>query len=190
MEPLWNFITNSVLLGVGLAADAFSVSVVNGIKYPHLKKSKAVEIAGMFAFFQALMPMTGWFMAHSIMNYFQTFQKALPMVSKVFLLYLGCRVILESVDPRPKTSDSACLTMKELLIQAVATSVDALLIGFTIASYSVFRALICSGIIAAVTFVICYCGVHCGKELGLKLVGKASFVSGLILIFIALRNGV
>ena len=188
MEPILNFFINSVLLGVGLAADAFSVSVVNGINHPYLKRSKAVEIAGMFAFFQALMPMTGWFMAHTIMNYFKTFQRTLPLISKIFLLYLGCSIILESIFPKKCNTESVGLTMRELLIQAVATSIDALLIGFTIASYGLFKALTCSIIIATVTFIICYFGVHCGKELGLKLVGKASFVSGLILIFIALKG--
>ena len=78
--------------------------------------------------------------------------------------------------------------MSELLFQAVATSIDALLVGFTIAPYSMSKAFGCSVIIAAVTFMICFVGVHCGKALGLKLAGKASFVGGMVLILIAVED--
>lgn len=188
MRTVGNFLVNSAMLGVGLAADAFSVSVVNGIRYPHMRVSKALLIAGTFAFFQALMPLSGWLLTHSLMEHFRSFQRLLPWISQFFLLYLGLRMILESNSEEAEDCKSAELTLSGLLVQAVATSIDALLVGFSIASYSCFTALLCSLIIAAVTFCLCFPGVHWGKSLGLKLAGKASILSGAVLIIIAARN--
>lgn len=190
MVVLWKFIVHSVFLGVGLAADAFSVSVANGINYPKLKVSKVTKIAGMYAVFQALMPMTGWFLTHTIMNYFRTFQHILPKVSKLFLLYLGFKMILDSRKSQDLEDEVDGLSNKELLVQAVATSIDALLVGFAIASYNVVGALVCSLLVAGVTFILCLFGVHFGKELGLRLAGRTSILSGVILIVIALKSGI
>ena len=188
MGTIWFFVINSGLLGIGLAADAFSVSVVNGINDPHLRKMKAVKIAGMYAGFQALMPLTGWFLTNRIMTYFRLLQKLLPWISQFFLMYLGIDMLLESRGGIEKDEVCDGLSDKELLIQAVATSVDALLIGFTIASYGFIKALVCSLIIAGVTFVLCFFGVQWGKKLGLKLAGKATLIGGLVLIFIAIEH--
>ena len=188
MDLLWNFVMNSILLGIGLAADAFSVSVVNGISHPKLKTSKACEMAGLFAFFQALMPMTGWFLVHALMKYFQIFQEILPKISQGFLIYLGLRIILESNKSGDPEDAPVELTAKELLVQAVATSIDALLVGFTIAEYSFTGALVCSMIIALVTFILCFIGVHFGRKLGIRFAGRACIYSGLLLIIMALRK--
>ena len=188
MDLMWLFVINSILLGVGLAADAFSVSVVDGIKCPHIACSKAFLIAGLFAFFQALMPMTGWFLTNRIMEYFKVIQPLLPWISRFFLLYLGFRMILDSREKKSSDLREVAPTMRELLFQAVATSIDALLVGFAIAAYSLPKAFSCSIIIALVTFVICFIGVHCGKALGLKLAGKAGFVGGMVLILIAVED--
>ena len=69
------FLLNSILLGVGLAMDAFSVSLANGLNEPYMKKGRMCGIAGVFAFFQALMPMVGWICIHTIVNTFQAFEK-------------------------------------------------------------------------------------------------------------------
>ena len=185
MKALYIFLINSVLLGAGLAADAFSVSVVNGINYPELKHSKAVKIAGTYAFFQALMPMAGWFMTNKIIKYFQVIAKLVPRISQFFLLYLGFKMILESFGSSVDNEAIKSLTAGELFVQAIATSVDALLIGFTIAPYDFVKALVCSLIIAGVTFFLCFLGVQWGKQLGLKLAGKATILGGIVLIFIA-----
>lgn len=187
MEVLWVFLTNSILLGVGLAADAFSVSVVNGINYPHIKYSKAAKIAGLFAFFQALMPMTGWFLTNTIMKYFHVFQKFLPWVSQIFLFGLGVNMILDKKKEESKI-EKIRLTEKEVIIQGIATSIDALLVGLTIAQFRFLKAMICSNIIAGVTFVLCFLGIHWGKKVGLKLAGKATLFGGFVLILIALEH--
>ena len=74
------FFINSVLLGVGLAMDAFSVSLANGLNEPAMKKQRMCGIAGVFAFFQAFMPMTGWKCVHTILRYFQAFEKLIPWI--------------------------------------------------------------------------------------------------------------
>lgn len=188
MNKVWGFLINSILLGFGLAADAFSVSVVNGIRYPHMKPSRTALMAGTFSAFQALMPMGGWFLTRTLLHHFQKFRHFLPWVSQFFLLYLGIRMILDS---KPEPSDRAApahLTGSVLLFQAVATSIDALLVGFTIAAYPIFPALLCALIIASVTLVLCFLGGRWGRALGLSLAGKASVLSGIILILIALEH--
>ena len=188
MELLWVFLMNSMLLGVGLAADAFSVSVVDGIHYPNMKYAKVVKIAGLFAFFQALMPMIGWFLTNTIMDYFHILQKFLPWISQIFLFGLGMNMIMERKKDNSLDTEAKRLTKKELLIQAIATSIDALLVGVTIVAYPFLKAVFCAAIIAGVTFVVCFLGVHWGKQVGVRLAGKASFFGGIVLILIALEN--
>ena len=78
----WNlvFFFNSILLGAGLAMDAFSVSLANGLSEPGMKRGRMCGIAGVFAFFQALMPMAGWICVHTVVQYFQSFEKSKPSV--------------------------------------------------------------------------------------------------------------
>lgn len=83
------FLFNSVLLGVGLAMDAFSVSLANGLNEPQMGTRRMCGIAGVFAFFQALMPMTGWVCIHTIVSRFQAFEKLIPWIALVLLLYIG-----------------------------------------------------------------------------------------------------
>ena len=71
MEISFGFLFNSILLGFGLAMDAFSVSLANGLNEPNMKKRKMCFVAGIFAFFQALMPMIGWVCVHTLLGYFK-----------------------------------------------------------------------------------------------------------------------
>ena len=95
----WNFLffVNSALLGVGLAMDAFSVSLANGMNEKKMKKSRMVYIAGVYAFFQFLMPMVGWICVHTIVQLFGQFQKCIPWIALILLLYIGGSMIWESV---------------------------------------------------------------------------------------------
>ena len=79
------FIINSVLLGMGLAMDAFSVSLANGLNEPAMKKNRMSLIAGVFAFFQAAMPMIGWICVHTIMQVFKNFEKFIPWIALLLL---------------------------------------------------------------------------------------------------------
>ena len=182
------FFITSVMLGLGLSMDAFSISLVAGLSEPGIKKRKTALVAGTFSFFQALMPMLGWVCVHTVLEYFEAVQKYIPIVAFLLLTYIGLKMIIET--RRPKDEDSCPLiklTLGTLLLQAVATSIDALSVGFKIVEYSFAEALISAVIIAAVTFVICFAGVIIGKKTGTLLSGKANILGGSILIIIGLQ---
>lgn len=180
------FVTKSILLGVGLAMDAFSVSLANGLNEPKMKVRKICGIAGMFAFFQALMPMTGWLCVHTILQYFQIFEKFIPWIALLLLAYIGGKMLIEGIRNQEE-NEPAAIGFWGLFIQGIATSIDALSVGFTIAGYHTIKAFWCSMIIAAVTFVICVSGVLIGKKVGTKYSGKASILGGVILIAIGIE---
>lgn len=184
----FKLIFNSILLGVALAMDAFSVSLANGLNEPRMKKRKMCLIAGMFGFFQALMPLTGWLCIRTIVQYFRFFETLIPWIALGLLGFIGGKMLYEGI--KYKCGDEAaapCLGFCALLVQAVATSIDALSAGFTISDYSPLEAVLSALIIAAVTFVICIVGLIIGRTAGSCLAGKAGILGGAILIFIGLE---
>ncbi len=185
----FSFYFNSLLLGIGLAMDAFSVSMANGLNEPQMKKRKMLSVAGMFAFLQALMPMIGWFCVHSLVKYFNKFEKFIPWIALILLCFIGGKMILESIKSKDcdKEECKPTLGFLALLIQGIATSIDALSVGFTISDYDLTSAILAAGIIAAVTLVICMGGIYIGKKAGTHLADKAGILGGGILIFIGLE---
>lgn len=195
----WNFLffLNNILLGIGLAMDAFSISLANGLNEVSMSKKKMCGVAGTYAIFQAVMPMTGWICVHTVVEYFTKTQKFIPWIALILLLYIGGKMIFESVKENRQKSESEseakskskskCLTFRVLMIQGIATSIDALSVGFTIADYTWIFALVASLIIAFVTFVICLAGLLIGKRFGTKFADKAQIVGGLILIGIGIE---
>ncbi len=186
----WNllFICNSVLLGVGLAMDAFSVSLANGLAEPGMRRRKMCGIAGVFAAFQFAMPMIGWICVHTIVGYFQAFEKFIPWIVLALLGYIGGKMLYENIRFGEEQTESAEKTgIATLLLQGVATSIDALSVGFTIADYNSHMALVCSMLIAVTTFAVCLCGVCLGKKFGTRLAGRAGILGGTILIVIGLE---
>ena len=189
MNLSFGFFMGSFAMGVALAMDAFSVSLADGLANPCMKKRKMITIAGVFAFFQALMPLIGWFLVHTVAEHFDVFEKAIPYIALLLLGFLGGKMLIEGIKCRNEQV-CACnkkLTIGTLLAQGIATSIDALSVGFAIAHYNVESALIAAFIIAAVTFVICMAGVSIGKKAGTHLAGKAGILGGAILIFIGLE---
>ena len=182
------FFFNSILLGIGLAMDAFSVSLANGLNEPAMRRRKMCLIAGVFGFFQALMPMTGWICVHTIVEHFRAFEKLIPWIALILLGYIGGKMLIEGIRNRGGENEEASgVGFAALLVQGVATSIDALSVGFTIADYNLAMALTASLIIAAVTFLICLAGLKIGKTAGTRLAGRAGIVGGAILIFIGLE---
>lgn len=182
------FIFNSILLGTGLAMDAFSVSMVNGLKESEMPLHKMNLIAGVYAFFQFAMPMTGWICVHTILTYFKKFETFIPWIALILLLYIGGKMLIEGIRKTEEdTADNSALTFSTLIIQGIATSIDALSVGFTIANYALLMAVICSLIIAAVTYIISITGIVIGKKAGTKLSSKASVLGGVILIAIGIE---
>lgn len=188
MDWSFAFVFNSVLLGIGLAMDAFSVSLANGLNEPDMKKKKLLGIALVFAAFQAIMPLTGWFCVHTIADKFAAFRPFIPWIALVLLLYIGGGMLREGLKEEDEAEVSShSLGFAALIIQGIATSIDALSVGFTISDYNAVMALAASLIIAAVTFVICTAGVIMGKCCGTRFSGKSSILGGVILIFIGLE---
>ena len=187
----WNqlFFLNSAALGVGLAMDAFSVSLANGLNEPCMKKKKLLGIAGVFAIFQGLMPMIGWICVHTILQYFKAFEVLIPWIALVLLAFIGGKMLIEGI--RNKDEENECgnggVGFAALMVQGVATSIDALSVGFTIAEYGLLMAIVCALIIAVITFAICVAGLLIGKKFGTKLANKAAIFGGIILIVIGLE---
>jgi len=186
----FTFFFNSILLGVGLAMDAFSVSLANGLNEPCMRRPRMAGIAGIFAFFQALMPLIGWICVHTIAEHFQVFEKMIPWIALVLLCVIGGKMLLEGIRGGECDCECGCGTeigFGALIVQGIATSIDALSVGFTIAEYALMEALLAALIIALVTFVICYAGIFIGKKAGTQLSGKAGVFGGVILILIGIE---
>ena len=186
------FIATSAALGVGLAMDAFSVSLANGLHEPYMKRNRICAIAGVYAFFQYIMPMIGWICVHTIVEAFSQFRQFIPWIALILLLYIGGKMILEGLEERKADEEELAAqdrsaSGKDLLIQGIATSIDALSVGFTIAEYDFLMANTAGLIIAAVTFVICVGGLLIGRKAGTRLSWKASILGGCILIAIGIE---
>ena len=180
------FFVNSMLLGVGLAMDAFSVSMANGLNEPRMSRRRMFAIAGVFAGFQALMPLLGWICVHTVVQLFEGFTVFIPWIALILLGYIGGKMLLEGISHKEEEETEA-VSKGGLILQGIATSIDALSVGFTIAEYGPVMALVCALIIAAVTFVICWGGLLIGRKFGTRLAGKASILGGAILVFIGLE---
>ena len=187
MELNFVFFLNSVLLGVGLAMDAFSVSMANGLSEPGMKQGKMWGIAGVFGVFQGLMPLIGWICIHTIVQYFTAFENLIPWIALALLSYIGGKMLLEGMHPGDEEEVKPGVGFAALMVQGVATSIDALSVGFTIAEYDLGAAVLAAAIIAAVTVIICYAGLLIGKTVGNKIAGKANILGGVILILIGIE---
>lgn len=181
------FFFNSALLGVGLAMDAFSVSLANGLHEPGMKKTRMCKVAGVFAFFQAAMPMIGWLCVHTILQYFQAFEKLIPWIALALLASIGGNMLMEGIKNKDEESEPPQVGAAALLLQGIATSIDALSVGFTISNYGLVMAIVCALIISIVTFVICMAGLIIGKKFGTKFSNKAAILGGIILIAIGIE---
>lgn len=187
MDLSFSFFFNSILLGLGLAMDAFSVSLANGLNEPYMKKTKMTGVAGMFALFQGLMPMIGWICVHTLLQYFQSFEKFIPWIALALLGFIGGKMLVEGIKNKDEEAEKVGVGFGALVVQGVATSIDALSVGFTIADYNLPNAVLAAAVIAVVTFGICLGGILIGRKVGTKLAGKAGIFGGSILIFIGLE---
>ena len=188
----FNLIFSSLLLGVGLAMDAFSVSLANGLENPKMRLKKALGIASIFAIFQAIMPLIGWVAISGFTAIFNKFEPFIPWIAFILLCFIGAKMLIDSVKSGSDEEESSKpLTFIALIIQAIATSIDALTAGIDLARDYTIRqygyVLLAVAIIAAVTFIICLSGVKLGQRVGTKLAGKAGILGGCVLIFLGLK---
>lgn len=196
---MFQLILNSFLLGIGLAMDAFSVSIANGIVESEMKKIRMLLMAGIYAAFQFIMPMLGWILVTTLEEMFTRFSIFIPWIALILLLFIGGKMLVEGIvegikdkkqgnkDGKDKVMEARKLTWGALMVQGIATSIDALSVGFTIADYSLLRAFAASLIIGAVTLVICLLGLIFGKKIGGKFVSTATIIGGIILILIGIE---
>ena len=178
-----NLIFTSILMGAGLAMDAGAVSMANGLNYPNLKIYKIFLISIVFASFQSIMPLIGFFVGSIA---FQNIEWLIPWIALILLVCIGGKMLLGQRDKESKQEHISQLTLFTIIFQSLATSIDALSVGFTIADYEVHEALICASIIAITTFLICLVGFFIGKRFGTKLEGCAEKLGGIILIIIGI----
>lgn len=200
MQGTFYFVFNSILLGFGLAMDAFSVSIADGIQNASMKRREMVRIAGTFSFFQCLMPLLGWLCVHEAVRAFSFMERFIPWIALALLVYIGGGMIREGLEEYRKagkaggdpekvmeSSYEKKLAWKTLILQGIATSIDALSVGFAIAEYTAPAALAAALIIAAVTMAVCLFGVRIGRKAGVLLSSRATILGGCILIFIGLE---
>lgn len=185
----WNmmFFVNSALLGVGLAMDAFSVSLANGLNEPQMRKRRMCLVAGVFAGFQAFMPFAGWVCVHTVLQYFQIFEKFIPWIALLLLCYIGGSMLKDGIQNKEEEIETAEVGFMALMVQGIATSIDALSVGFTIAEYGMLMAIVAALIIGVLTFIICFLGLALGKKFGTVFSNKATMIGGVILIIIGLE---
>lgn len=185
----WSFLFffNSILLGVGLAMDAFSVSMANGLNEPRMKAGRMCMIAGCYSIFQIVMPLTGWLCVHTIVQVFARFERLIPWIALILLGYIGGKMLLEGIRNHREEEEASALGIGTLLVQGVATSIDALSVGFTISDYGFVMALVCSLLVGLTTFIVCLFGLKIGKTVGTRLSNRASILGGVILILIGIE---
>ena len=180
-----SFILESAILGAGLAMDAFSASLANALKEPKMGFRRGSAIAGTFALFQIAMPLIGWLLVHTLAARVEGFLRLTPWIALLLLLWIGGKMLYEGIvhggEEQPAVGTLA------LLGQGIATSIDALSVGFVIADHDWPRALAKSLIIGVVTFAICWGGLYAGKKGSSALSGKAGILGGLILIAIGIK---
>lgn len=191
------FVLNSILLGAGLAMDAFSVSIANGLNEPHMPRSKMCRVAGTYAGYQFAMPMIGWFCVHAVAEQFEAFRKFIPWIALLLLALIGGKMLVEGIRSvrswksaeaeEAQRKQEACLGFGTLMMQGIATSIDALSVGFTISDYGTMMAAVCSLLVAVTTFVLCMAGLKFGKKFGERLADKATIFGGLLLIAIGVE---
>ncbi len=193
----FTFYLTSILLGLGLSMDACAVSMTNGLNDNKMNIKKALLIAFSFGLFQGLMPLIGYFTGQAFIRYIEKF---IPYIALVLLLFLGGKMIFDGIkeiredkkekplnETEKKETDRQTVTLRLILAQAFATSIDALSVGLTFADYSAFKAVLTAVIIAGVTFLASLFSVFLGKKFGSLLGSKAIIFGGIILIAIGLE---
>jgi putative Mn2+ efflux pump MntP len=182
------------LTGVGLAMDAFAVSICKGIKMPKLKKLNLFIIAIFFGGFQMIMPLLGYLLGKQFVTYISSVDH---WIAFGLLVFIGGKMLIEAIKER---NECCCgeaeekLDIKELFILAIATSIDALAVGITFSLYPDINIPVSIAIIGIVTFIICAIGVtighfciKVGAKMGAKFKFAAELIGGIVLMLIGVK---
>lgn len=179
-------IVSLVLTALALAADAMSVSITNGIAVKKLQLPKVLLMALLFGGFQALMPTLGWLLGTSVSKYISAFDH---WIAFLLLAFIGFKMIVESFKNDEETVKKDPFSITNLLIMAVATSIDALAVGISFASLGIPGSELWLGIalIGVITFTLSCLGAFLGKFLGNMFKKRAGLIAGIILCLIGLK---
>ncbi len=179
-------IISLVLTALALAADAMSVSITNGIAVKKLQLPKVLLMALLFGGFQALMPTLGWLLGTSVSKYISAFDH---WIAFLLLAFIGFKMIVESFKNDEETVNKDPFSITNLLIMAVATSIDALAVGISFASLAIPGSELWLGIalIGVITFTLSCLGAFLGKFLGNMFKKRAGLIAGIILCLIGLK---
>ena len=174
------------LLSVGLAMDAFAVSVCRGLKMRRINYNHALAISLFFGGFQALMPLIGWLVGSSFASYIEKFDH---FIAFGLLALIGVKMIVEAVREKEEDEEkeNSRLDIKELFVLSVATSIDALAVGITFAVLPDINIWWSIAEIGVVTFLLSGAGVVIGNKFGAKFKSKAEIVGGVILLLIGIK---
>ena len=171
-----------VLIALGLAMDSFSVAIANGLATKTFKITKAIKISVFFGFFQAIMPIIGWYAGVHILDLISDFDH---WIAFFLLTFIGSRMIYESIKKESNTLVSS-LSIKVLLILSIATSIDALAVGLSLSLLNV-SIIIPAIVTGVVTFSLSFFGVYLGGRFGRALKNRVESLGGLILVAIGLK---
>ena len=181
-----SFFITSLALGAGLAMDAFSVSIADSLREPEMPVSRKTLIAGTFGIFQFAMPVIGWFFVHELVSLINVLTRFTPWISLLLLLYLGIKMIREGNEEEAQAGGKP-VSMGELIVQGIATSIDALSVGFTISSYTAAMAVGSGAIIGVTTFALCLLALNAGHIISGRFKVKETTIGGIILIIIGIK---
>ena len=179
-NSVWMEILTIFLLALGLSFDSFAVSVCSGLNLPHIRFFQAVKIAFFLALFQAFMPLIGWLVGNSMKSLIEPVDH---WIAFGMLSLIGGKMIIESFISSETREIKNPLHLRVILLLSLATSIDALAVGFSFAVL-LYKILVAVLIIGVVTFVASMLGILLGKKTGPKINRFAEIIGGLILIFI------
>ncbi len=169
------------MLGISLSMDASAVSMTNGLKKSEMKRSLVIKMSLIFGFFQGAMPLIGYAIGHALLMYIEEY---IPWIALGLLGFLGLNMILTSFK---QENSFFKLGIKEILFQAVATSIDALSVGLTFADYTLYEAIISFLFISGITSFLCWISFYIGKKFGTQLGAFAGILGGIILILLGIE---
>lgn len=175
-----------LFLGIGLSMDAFAVSISNGMCYTNIDKKRAIFTSFCFGFFQAAMPIIGFFAGRIFQG---AIQAADHWIALILLAFIGGKMIVDAIHELRHPDECVCakpIQLKTILLQAIATSIDALAVGISLALMRV-NIISAASIIGIITFICCMIGAFIGKKFGSLLKEKAEILGGIILIGIGLK---
>lgn len=172
-----------IIIAVGLAMDAFAVSVARGITMDRFQTIRALTIAFFFGFFQAIMPIGGWFSGQRLRNLISGFDH---WVAFALLCIIGMKMIYDALKHKENATGRTSLNFLTLLGLAIATSIDAFAVGMSL-SFLQVTIVLPAIVIGLVTFILSFCGVFAGNRLGHFFERKIELLGGVLLILIGIR---